>query len=198
MYPKARMDALTDGLFAVAMTLLVLDLRLPEDFHPADEGALARALLGLWPKFFPYAVSFYVLGTTWLANVKLRSRGEFLDRRYAGWWLVYLLLVTCLPFSTSVVGRFVHYDPALWLYSLNMAALSAVGYRLTTLLPDLADDTHTLDRKVSLLLLLGTSLLCAALSPLVQSKALWAYLLNLGASPLARWIEAKRHASSRP
>jgi uncharacterized membrane protein len=197
MYPKARIEALTDGLFGVAMTILVLDVRLPEDFHPADQSALAHALLGLWPKFFPYALSFYVLGSTWLANVKLRSHGEFVDKRYASWWLLYLLLATCLPFSTSVVGRFVHYGPALWLYSFNMAALAAAGYRLTLLLPDLEDDKHTLDRKVSLLLLMGTSLLCAALSPIVEGRALWVYLLNLGAPRLARWIEKKRHVSGR-
>ena len=53
MYPKARLDALTDGLFGVAMTILVLDVRLPDDFHPRDHGALFRALIDLWPKFFP-------------------------------------------------------------------------------------------------------------------------------------------------
>ena len=105
MYPKARIEALTDGLFGVAMTILVLDVRLPDDFNPADRGALARALLALWPKFFPYALSFYVLGSTWLANIKVRARGEFVDRRYAAWWMLYLLLATCIPFSTSVVGR---------------------------------------------------------------------------------------------
>ena len=197
MYPKARIEALTDGLFGVAMTILVLDVRLPDDFHPAGQSELTHALLGLWPKLFPYALSFYVLGSTWLANVKLRSHGEFLDRRYASWWLLYLLLATCLPFSTSVVGRFVHYGPALWLYTFNMAALAAVGYRLTILLPELDDDKHTLDRKVSLLLLVGTSLLCAALSPIVQGKALWVYLLNFGAAPLTRWVDTKRHASGR-
>jgi uncharacterized membrane protein len=197
MYPKARIEALTDGLFAVAMTILVLDVRLPDDFHPADQTAMARALLGLWPKFFPYVLSFYILGSTWLANVKLRSHGEFVDRRCASWWMLYLLLATCLPFSTSVVGRFVHYGPAIWLYTFNMAALSAVGYRLTMLLPDLDDDKHTLDRKVSLLLLLGTSLLCAALSPIAQGRALWVYVLNFGAAPLSRWIDRKRHISDQ-
>lgn len=92
MYSKARLEALTDGLFAVAMTILVLDVRLPDDFHPADQTELAQALLALWPKFFPYVISFYVLGSTWLANVKLRSRGEFVDRRCAFWWLFYLFL----------------------------------------------------------------------------------------------------------
>jgi uncharacterized membrane protein len=197
MYSKARLEALTDGLFAVAMTILVLDVRLPDDFHPADQTELAQALLALWPKFFPYVISFYVLGSTWLANVKLRSRGEFVDRRCAFWWLFYLFLATCLPFSTSVVGPFVHYGPAVWLYTFNMGALSAVGYRLTMLLPDLEDDKHTLDRKVSLLLLMGTSLLCAALSPIAHGRALWVYVLNFGAAPLARWLDRKRHVSDR-
>jgi hypothetical protein len=65
------------------------------------------------------------------------------------------------------------------------------------LLPYLADDKHTLDRKVSLLFLLGTSLLCAALSPIAQGRALWVYLLNFGAEPLSRWLDRKRHISDR-
>ncbi len=195
MYPKARIDALTDGLFGVAMTLLVLDVRLPDGFYPADQAALAHALKDLWPKFFPYVLSFYVLGSTWLANVKLRSHSEFVNKRYATAWLLYLLLATCLPFSTSVIGRFAHYGPSVWLYSLNMAALAAVGYRLVVLLPDLDNDEHTLDRKVSLLVLMATSALCVGLSLISPEKALWAYVLNVGAPPLARWIGAKRGTS---
>jgi uncharacterized membrane protein len=80
----------------VAMTILVLDLRIPDEFHPIDQVALTLALVGLWPKFFPYVLSFYILGSTWLANIKLRSHGEFLDKRYVSWWLTYLLLATCL------------------------------------------------------------------------------------------------------
>src|ERR1700675_4105475 len=132
MYPKARLDALTDGIFAVAMTILVLDLRLPEDFPPADDGVMAHALLGLWPKFLPYALSFYVLGSIWLAAIKLRSCAEFFDKQYVSWWLVQLLLATCVPFSSSVIGRFVNHAPSVWLYSANLAALGAVGLRMVT------------------------------------------------------------------
>jgi uncharacterized membrane protein len=192
MYPKARIDALTDGIFAVAMTILILDVRLPEDFQPADDGAVTHALIGLWPKFFPYVLSFYVLGSSWLANIKLRSRGEFVDRQYASWWLVFMLLATCLPFSTTVVGRFAHYSASVLLYAANMAALAAIGYRLVVLLPDLEDDEHTHDRKVSLLLLIGTSALCAAFATVSPAKALWVYALNLFASQLARWIGRRR------
>jgi uncharacterized membrane protein len=126
VYPKARIDALTDGIFAVAMTLLALDLKLPHELHPADSRALLDALRGLWPKFFPYLLSFYVLGTSWLSLIRLRSRGEFVDRHYASWCLAHLLLATGLPFSTTVVGRFASQAPAVWLYAANMAALAAI------------------------------------------------------------------------
>jgi len=62
MFPKARLDALSDAVFGVAMTLLVLDVRLPEDFHPQDANELVQAIFGLMPKFLPYVLSFGVLG----------------------------------------------------------------------------------------------------------------------------------------
>ena len=105
-YPTSRIDALLDGIFGVAMTLLVLDVRLAEDFHPTSAQQLLQGLVGLWPKFFPYAVSFVVLGLRWLSNVQYRPREETVSLDYCLWCLVYLLLVTCLPFSTAVIGRF--------------------------------------------------------------------------------------------
>jgi len=194
MYPKVRIDALTDGIFAVAMTILVLDLRLPEEFRPVDDGAMVKAILGLWPKFFPYALSFYVLGSIWLAATKLRTRAEFLDKSYASWSLLQLLLATCLPFSSSVLGRFASHAPSVWLYCANMAALAAVGLRLVTLTPGLEDDAHTLDRKVSNVILMGTSLLCVGLSLVNPAQSLWVYALNVVASPLARRLAVRRAA----
>jgi uncharacterized membrane protein len=79
MFSKVRLDTLSDGVFAVAMTLLVLDVRLPDDFHPRDGAELVTGLIGLWPKFLPYLLSFGVLGLRWLSNIALRSRGEYLD-----------------------------------------------------------------------------------------------------------------------
>src|ERR1700761_8100673 len=103
MFPKARLDTLSDGIFAVAMTLLVLDVRLPDNFQPADAAALSAGVIALWPKFLPYALSFGVLGLRWLDTVELRSRGDYVDRTYVKWWLLYLMLVTCVPFTTIVL-----------------------------------------------------------------------------------------------
>ena len=113
MFSKARLDTLSDGIFAVAMTLLILDVRLPDDFHPASNRELLQGLAALWPKFLPYLLSFSVLGLRWLANIEIRSRAEFVNREYVNWWLLYLLLITCVPFSTIVVGRFAHFPPAI-------------------------------------------------------------------------------------
>src|ERR1019366_10372632 len=106
---------LSDGIFGVAMTLLILDVRLPDDFHPKDGGELVQGLTGLWPKFLPYLLSFGVLGLRWLANIEVRTRAEFVNREYVNWWLLYHLLITCVPFTTIVVGRFAHLAPAIWL-----------------------------------------------------------------------------------
>jgi len=176
------------------MTILVLNLSLPEAFHP-DPAGLVGTLKGLWPKFLPYALSFFVLGATWLANTKLRSTADLVGKRYVSSWLLYLFIATCLPFSTSVVGQFAHLKPAVWLYSVNMAALAAIGYRLVVLLPGPSDDEHILDRKLSLIFLMATSAACIALSTINPSKALWIYLLNLGEPPVARWMTVKKSRS---
>ena len=63
MIAKARLDALTDGIFAVAMTLLVIDLRLPPDLHLGSSQELIGALRDLlWGPFVAYAISFLVIG----------------------------------------------------------------------------------------------------------------------------------------
>lgn len=189
MYPKARLDALTDGIFAVAMTILVLDLRIPDDVHPTDEASLVRALWSLWPKFFPYLLSFYLLGATWLSMVKVKSRGETVFRPYARWWLIYLVLVTCIPFTTLVMGRYTEFTAATTLYAANMAGLAGGGLRLMALSPDPLRDEHWLDRQVSLVILLISSLLTVALSFVIPTEALWAMLLNAGASPVVHWCQ---------
>lgn len=127
MFSKTRLDALSDGIFAVAMILLILDVRLPEDFHPADGGELMRALAALWPKLLPDVLSFSVLGLRWLADVEIRSRAEYVGRGYVNWRLLYLFLITCVPFTTIVVGRFAHFAPAIWLYAGHTLLIGVVG-----------------------------------------------------------------------
>jgi TMEM175 potassium channel family protein len=193
MFSKARLDTLSDGIFAVAMTLLILDVRLPEDFSPQDGGDLLRGLAGLWPKFLPYVLSFGVLGLRWLANIEVRSRAEYFNREYANWWLLYHFLITCVPFSTIVVGRFGHFAPAVWLYAGHTLLIAAVGLRLVVLTPHLEQGEHLRFRQLSALLLIVSSLLAIALSFVNVRLALWALGLNFAAPIIKVW--SKRAAA---
>src|SRR5215831_17206134 len=73
---KRRLDALTDAVFAFAMTLLVVNFDLPEDFHPTSAVELISALLGLGGTFIAYVVTFLVLATFWLARARTKEEPE--------------------------------------------------------------------------------------------------------------------------
>jgi TMEM175 potassium channel family protein len=194
MFPKARLDALNDGIFSVAMTLLVLDIRLPEEFNPADGSELLRALAKLWPKLLPYVLSFGVLGLRWLASIQIRAQAEFFSREYVNWWLFYLLLITFVPFSTIVVGRYAHLAPAIWLYAGHLLLIALLSIRMVALTPNL-ERADRLRRTMSAAFLAVSSLLALALSFVSPRNALLALALNFAQPVIERWrrrVEAKR------
>ena len=85
---KSRLDALTDGVFAFAMTLLVVKFDLPEDFHPKSAAELISGLLGLGGTFIAYVVSFLVLATfsmMLLAATTSRRRYTFMEPTCSSW-----------------------------------------------------------------------------------------------------------------
>jgi uncharacterized membrane protein len=192
MYPRARLDALSDAIFGVAMTLLVLDLRLPDDFHPGNGEALLHGLFDLTPKFIPYALSFLVLGLRWLSGIKLRTKSETVGRDYVRWWLVYLLLVTCVPFTTIVVGRFPGLAPAIWLYAGNTALIAIASFGLLISTPQIERDQFLRDRQVSLGVLLATSLFAIAWSFVNSRQALLALAFNVVAPVVSRWTVSRK------
>jgi uncharacterized membrane protein len=187
MYPRSRLDALGDGIYSVAMTLLVLDIRLPDDFVPRGDGDLMHALLGLWGKFVPYALSFVVLGLRWLSTVRVRTRSETVALGYAPWWIVHMLLITCVPFSTMVLGRYAQFAPAVWLYAGNTALIGLIALRMMALTSDGERAPGEAERRWSLITLVAASLLALALSFIVHPlHALWAYVLMLAPPAVTR------------
>jgi uncharacterized membrane protein len=178
LYPKARLDALSDAIFGVSMTLLVLELDLPAEFQPHSSADLLGALLGLLPKFFAYALSFGVLGLRWLANVQMRHKAEYVGRQYGLWWMLYHLLVTCMPFSTMVVSRYLSEWPSIWLYAGNTALLGALSLRLLSLTPEPESRESVVDRSVSLWVLIGSSVVAMGWSFLSPQQAMFAMCLN--------------------
>jgi uncharacterized membrane protein len=190
LYPRARLDALTDGIYAVAMTLLVLVIRLPDDFHPGNPAQLSQGLIDLWPKVFPYFLSFGVLGLRWLAAVRASTEAELLGGAYIVWWMLSLLLITCVPFTTIVVGRYASLAPAVWLYAGNIALLAVASWCQLKSLPKEEAIHHVRARQTSVLLLLASAVACIVCSLFAPSHALWAFMLNAVGPALARRSEA--------
>ena len=118
MFEKNRVEAFSDGVFAVAITLLVLDLRLP-----AGSGSLAARLVHLWPNYAAYAVSFLVIGIIWINHHDTLKRFRDADRRLLFLNLLLLMSVAAIPFPTSVLAEY--------LRSGSDSHTAAVAYGLT-------------------------------------------------------------------
>jgi len=120
-----RVTALSDGVFAVAMTLLVLDVRVPVSAAGAiiSDRGLAEAMLKLGPSFAAYLLSFTMLGTFWLAQHTLLGVIDGCDRTLTWINLGFLFVVSLLPFSAALLAHNVQVRLATGVYWLNILLL---------------------------------------------------------------------------
>jgi uncharacterized membrane protein len=121
-----RLAALSDGIFAVAMTLLVFELHLPIAAQVHSERDLMAALAGLGPQWITYGMSFLTLGIFWAGQqTQLNHLAE--GTRDLTWiHLGFLFAVTLLPLSTRLLAEFFAFRVALGLYWLNIFVLGAM------------------------------------------------------------------------
>ena len=103
---KNRIEALSDGVFAIAMTLLVFNFKVPELPAGAPNVEVAPALFALWPKFVSYAVSFISLGVFWIGHHMMYHIIRRADRTLLWLNILFFMFVAFLPFSTSVLDAF--------------------------------------------------------------------------------------------
>jgi uncharacterized membrane protein len=120
-----RLAALSDGVFAVAMTLLVLDLHAPAAEAIRGEQGLWNALQGLGPRLLMYAMSFLTLGIFWVGQQTQLNHLERSARSLSWIHLVFLFAVSLTPFSTSLLAEFLRYRVALLAYWANILLLGA-------------------------------------------------------------------------
>jgi len=124
----ARLAAMSDGIFAVGMTLLVLDLRVPAAAAVHNEHQMSRALLALLPHLEMYLMSFLTLGIFWVAQQTLHNHLDRSDRHLSWMHLGFLFAVTLMPFSTMLLAEHTASRIALLLYWLNILLLGAGLY----------------------------------------------------------------------
>lgn len=123
-FSKARVETFSDGVFAIIVTLLVLEIKLPEQPLEIGNTELATALLGILPKVVSWVVSFFIVCVIWVnhhrifAQVKSISHGFF--------WLNALLLLWCsfIPFPTALMGNFIFNATAQLVFGAVLACMA--------------------------------------------------------------------------
>jgi uncharacterized membrane protein len=123
-----RLAALSDGIFAVAMTLLVLDLHVPTATQAHTERELLAALMAMAPQWITYGMSFLTLGIFWAGQqTQLNHIAE--GTRDLTWiHLGFLFATTLVPLSTRLLAEFITFRLALGIYWLNIVAMGAMLY----------------------------------------------------------------------
>ncbi|QTL01783.1 DUF1211 domain-containing protein [Aquabacter sp. L1I39] len=129
-FSRPRLESLTDGIFAFAMTVLVLDIRLPADLPLSSAADLTAHLIGLWPQTITYVISFFVLGAHWRGIAELRPGAQPATSGQVHLQMIYLFFVTLVPFSSSLVGKYGSLPPAVIFYAGNMIALGLLSIAL--------------------------------------------------------------------
>ncbi|MFZ3333601.1 MAG: TMEM175 family protein [Candidatus Acidiferrales bacterium] len=127
-----RLAALSDGIFGVAMTLLVLDLRVPAAEAIHNEKDLLHALAALAPQLIMYMMSFLTLGIFWIGQQTQLNHLKRAHRSAAWMHLFFLFAVTLTPFSTRLLAEHNTYRTALLAYSFNILLLGATLYATWT------------------------------------------------------------------
>ena len=121
-----RLEAISDGIFAVGMTLLVLGLAVPAVNAVRTEGDLVSQLRDLVPALVTYFMSFLTLGIFWVGQQTQLSQVRRANRAYTWIHLLFLLAVTMVPFTTQLLARFHWSRTALFVYWLNILVLGTV------------------------------------------------------------------------
>lgn len=123
-----RLAALSDGLFAIAMTLIVLEIRVPAREAVATEKALGVALIGLLPRIVTYLLSFLTLGIFWVGQQTQLNHFSRADRHLSWLHLAFLASVATMPFSTGLLAEFTTFRTALLIYWTNVLLSGVVLY----------------------------------------------------------------------
>jgi TMEM175 potassium channel family protein len=100
---KSRLEAFSDGVFAIAITLLVLEIAVPHVEHPSE---LGQALRDLWPSYLAYATSFLTIGIMWINHHTVFRQLGYVDHRFLFLNLGLLMCISFVPFPTTLLADF--------------------------------------------------------------------------------------------
>lgn len=117
---KNRLETICDGVFAIVITLLILDVKLPSSLNIANSQDLLNSLLHLRPKIFAFAASFFIISSFLSGHHFILSLVKKIDGVFLWVNLFYLMIITFIPFPTSILAEYNANFTALVFYTINV------------------------------------------------------------------------------
>ena len=148
LFNKGRVETFSDGIFAIIITLLVLEIKVPYVANDHSAAELYKAILGLLPKILGWMLSFFTIAVIWVNHHRLFKQFRNLDNGIFWWNAVLLLWASFIPFPTALLGDYPSNPFSLIFYGLIMSLMAAsFSFMRFYVLrkPDLLDDS--VDRK---------------------------------------------------
>lgn len=124
---KRRIETLTDGLFAIVMTILVLELTVPIISEGDIEQRLLVELYHIWPTFLSYVTSFILLGFIWMNHDTQFHYIKRVDQGLLWIAILYLMVIALIPFTTSLLGEYTEQRIPVLLYGINLTLAMALN-----------------------------------------------------------------------
>jgi uncharacterized membrane protein len=123
-----RLRTLADGVFAIVMTLLVLELGVPVVKELSGNAELLHKLAEMWPEFLIYGLSFMILGIFWVIHYTIYADVKRYDTTLVWLNILFLMFVSLIPFSTALVGKNGFIKVTAVIYGINMLLLFNLGW----------------------------------------------------------------------
>jgi uncharacterized membrane protein len=198
-----RLAFFTDAVFAIAITLLILEIKIPEIHaeHSSDQ-VLWENLLSLIPKFIGFLVSFYVIGIYWLAHQSMTRYMIRTSRKLLWNNMLFLLPIVIMPFSTDLLGESENGTLRLPIivYSLNISLAGFLNFRLWTIIGNPKNNISTAINSIVLKynkirsLIVPAIFICTMILSFITAPLAYIFLpFTIGAGKLVRVYYLKKY-----
>ena len=128
---QTRLDQLSDGIFAIVMTILVFEIRVPEYIGIVSEQNLINSLINMYPLLLSYLLSFSLLFTYWRSHHIIASvLAKNIDVQFSNFSGIFLFLVALVPFSSHFLGRFLYSETAVIFFAINIILIGITLYKM--------------------------------------------------------------------
>lgn len=128
---QSRLDQLSDGIFAIVMTILVFEIRVPEYIGFVSEQTLINSLISIYPLLLSYLLSFSLLFTYWRSHHIIASvLAKNIDVQFSNLSGIFLFLVALVPFSSHFLGKYIDSKTGVIFFAINIILIGITLFRM--------------------------------------------------------------------